>query len=67
MTMEQLKEYLEKTNYDPRTYRIGQAGYDDCVTLEEIYGKWHVYYAERGVRSSDEIFDNEEAACNYIC
>jgi hypothetical protein len=34
--------------------------------LEENYGKWSVYYSERGNKSSLKIFYNENEACSYL-
>ena len=61
-----LKEYLEKFAFDPRTYSLEGGLPTEKYVLEETYGKWCVYYSEKGLRSGERQFDNEEAACDYF-
>ena len=28
--------------------------------------KWFVYYLERGIRTTNEIFNSEEEACDFL-
>ena len=39
----------------------------DCFyNIEKIEDKWTVYYSERGVKTTNEIFKSEKEACQYI-
>jgi len=43
----------------------GEAIHDRYV-LEEIYGEWHVYYFERGLRIDESVFRSEAEACRRL-
>jgi len=66
MTKAQLKEHLEKDGFNPKAYLLEPGFHADQYVLEESYGVWSVYYSERGIRSGEKIFDNEEDACGYF-
>lgn len=67
MNKNELKKIL--TNLKIRTdayYLNGGAPPDEIYVLEEIYGKWFVYYSEKGLRSGEREFNSEDAACRYL-
>jgi len=66
MTKPQLKEYLEKYGFNSNTYSLEPGIHADQQVLEEHYGVWSVYYSERGIRSGEKTFNNEEEACDYF-
>ena len=66
MTKAQLKEYLEEHGFNPQTSSLESGLHADQYALEENYGVWSVYYKERGVRSGEMTFTNEEEACGYF-
>lgn len=39
---------------------------DEALCIVENYGRWSVYYSERGQRTEDQSFDSEEAACDVF-
>ena len=44
----------------------GQGKKDECLCLEKIQDKWSVYYLERGIKTTNEIFDSENDACQFL-
>ena len=44
----------------------GQGKNDECLCLEKIQDKWSVYYLERGIKTTNEIFDSENDACQFL-
>jgi hypothetical protein len=66
MTKAQLKEYLDRHGFNPQTYSLEPGVHADQYVLEENYGKWPVYYSERGIRTGEKVFNNEEEACAYL-
>lgn len=34
--------------------------------LGKIQDKWSVYYLERGIKTTNEIFDSENDACQFL-
>ena len=44
----------------------GRGRKDERLCLEKIEDKWTVYYSERGVKTTNEIFKSEKEACQYI-
>ena len=66
MTKTQLKEYLERSGFNPQTYSLEPGLHADQYVLEENYVVWSVYYSERGIRLGEKIFNNEEEACEYF-
>ena len=36
------------------------------LILEQTVDGWSVWYSERGLRSGEHFFQNEDAACRYV-
>ncbi len=66
MNREELIKALNKLNIDPFYYSLEGHKREFAFNLEESYGKWTVYYFERGERSYEKTFDDEKKACEYI-
>lgn len=67
MNTKELKKALKKAKIPTEFYNLDGTGRDDerlCLVKEN--GKWVVYYLERGVRTTELLFDSEEEACKYI-
>ena len=67
MTRETLEKELKKAGVPDYIYNLtGQGKKDECLCLEKISDKWSVYYLERGVKTTNEIFDTEDDACQFL-
>ena len=67
MTRETLEIELKKAEVPDYIYNLtGQGKKDECLCLEKIGDKWSVYYLERGVKTTNEIFDTENDACQFL-
>ncbi|MBU5472276.1 hypothetical protein [Roseburia sp. MSJ-14] len=67
MTREILEKELKKAGVPDYIYNLtGQGKKDECLCLEKIGDKWSVYYLERGVKTTNEIFDTENDACQFL-
>ncbi len=47
-------------------YSLSEGLQNESYCIEQMKGCWAVYYSERGIRSSLELFDTEEDACLYL-
>ena len=64
MTREVLEKKLKIAGIPDYIYNLtGQGKKDECLCLEKIQDKWSVYYLERGIKTTNEIFDSENDAC----
>lgn len=67
MKSNELNERLKEMGVPSHLYNLdGRGRTDERFCLELANGEWHVYYLERGVRTTDEAFPSEDAACEYI-
>lgn len=67
MNRTELKKILEQNNVPNYVYNFDPQGQkDERFTLVCEDGLWHVYYVERGVKTTDESFESEAAACEYL-
>ncbi|MDD6481802.1 MAG: hypothetical protein PUF65_06005 [Lachnospiraceae bacterium] len=67
MTVFELRRELERRGIKAFEYNLdGKGRTDERICLAEKDGKWEVYYAERGVKTTDEYFDTQEEACQFI-
>lgn len=72
MDRSSLLALLDSEHIDPRAY--GLEGVSDLPIedreeryfLEEEQSGWSVYYWERGLRSGEQRFDNEDGACRHL-
>jgi hypothetical protein len=61
-----LKSILDENKINPMTYSLSGGLNNDTICIEEIYGKWHVYYTERGEKFDEKIFNSASEACEYF-
>ncbi len=67
MTREILEKKLKIAGIPAYIYNLtGQGRKDECLCLEKSQDKWFVYYLERGIRTTNEVFDSENAACQFL-
>ena len=67
MNTKELKKALKAAGIPAEQYNLDGKGRDDerlCLVKED--SKWVVYYLERGARTTEQFFDSEEEACDYI-
>lgn len=67
MKSAELKVRLQQLGVPSHLYNLDGIGRtDERFSLDFIDGEWRVSYIERGVRTTDERFSSEDAACEYI-
>jgi len=67
MTMDELKNALDRAKVDPEAYSLrGGMGWYDRYCIEQIGKRWRVYFAERGERQDEKEFATESEACEYL-
>lgn len=67
MNKNELKDLLMKMGVPSILYNLDSAGRkDERFCLEFVNNEWRVFFCERGVRTTDESFVSEEAACQFI-
>lgn len=67
MTRADLKRILDDLKV--RTDMYGLSGYlEEAYCLSQETDGWHVFYGERGLRTGDQRFPTEHAACcDLLC
>jgi len=58
-----LKIMLDDLGVDSNSYSIDGEYSNESLCLENKHGAWSIYYSERGLRTKEEFFKNEEEAC----
>lgn len=67
MTREMLEKELNIAGVPNYVYNLtGHGKKDDRLCMEKIKDKWSVYYLERGIKTTNELFDSEDEACQFI-
>ncbi len=67
MKIQDLKKMLVEKQVPDNLYNLEGAGRkDERFCLEKVDDKWRVYYSERGVKTTDKVFELEEDACQFI-
>lgn len=61
-----MRVLLEAEGVAQDQYELDGGFCDECLCMEELAGVWHVYYAERGLRSGERGFDSEDDACQFM-
>lgn len=67
MKKEELKIQLQKYGVAEWLYNLDGKGRNDeryCLIRKEQ--KWNVYFSERGIKTTDELFESEDEACQFI-
>ncbi|HWE87965.1 MAG TPA: hypothetical protein VG317_00715, partial [Pseudonocardiaceae bacterium] len=62
----ELEEVLKARGVRDDLYSLSGGLAEDTLCIDEIYGKWFVYYAERGKKWDEKEFDSEDAACKHF-
>jgi hypothetical protein len=63
----ELLQQLKEAKINPNTYSLeGGSPSETYVLSDEGYGKWAVYYSERGERNGEKIFRSESEACEEL-
>lgn len=58
---------LQQINVSTDLYNLSGVGRkDERYCLEFASNEWRVYYSERGVKTTNEKFTSEDAACEFI-
>ena len=67
MKSKELKKRLQQKNIPTDLYNLDGIGRtDERFCLEFTGSEWHVYYSERGIKTTYERFSSEDAACDFI-
>lgn len=66
MKKDELKKALENKGIPKELYNLDGIGRTDERFCLQCNNKWEVYFSERGIKTTDLIFDTEEEACQYI-
>lgn len=67
MTKEILEKKLKVAGVPDYIYNLtGKGRTDERLCLKKIQNKWSVYYIERGIKTTNEIFESEEDACQFL-
>lgn len=67
MNKNELKNTLMKLGVSSILYNLdGDGRTDERFCLEYTDNEWRVYYSERGIKTTNEIFASEEDACQFI-
>lgn len=67
MTINELKELLEKKNVPQHIYSLMIGGFpNEAFCLVKNENNWEVYYSERGKKRGAKQFSNETEACEYL-
>ena len=67
MTRNELLHTLKRMGVSPMLYNLdGEGRIDERFCLEFTNGEWYVYFIERGTKTTNERFESEEDACQFI-
>jgi hypothetical protein len=66
MDRNSLREILDRENVDPRFYTFGVWNPWDQYCIEEGPAGWSIFFAERGMRQNERLFDTEDEACREL-
>lgn len=67
MKVEELRKKLQQEGVSDFLYNLDGIGRkDERFCLEKCNKNWNVYFCERGIKTTNEFFDSEEMACQFI-
>lgn len=67
MNREILEKKLKFAGVADYIYNLtGKGKKDERLCLEKIQDKWYVYYLERGIKTTNECFESEDDACQFL-
>ena len=67
MKVDEVADFLVKEGVRPRFFAINTVAADYAAVLyQEGPARWVVFYAERGDRIGEKVYDSEDAACQAL-
>jgi hypothetical protein len=66
MDRNELRDILDQADIRADVFDLDGRDCDECLRLERTPNGWIVYYAERGLRTNERTFPNEDEACRNI-
>lgn len=66
MDRAELRAALDAEGIPPGAYSLDGGLPEDRLCLDEVYGRWIVYYVERGQHREERTFAAEDEACRYL-
>ena len=68
MTREVLEKKVKIAGIPDYIYNLTGQGKNDemFIAWKKFRNKWSVYYLERGIKTTNEIFDSENDACQFL-
>lgn len=67
MDIEELKKFLISKNVSSDLYSLDGGLPNESYCIEKINDKWHLYYSERGIKSTISFYDNEDdVVCGFL-
>ena len=66
MDRQQLRYLLAKEGVPEWAYSLSGGLAEDRLCLDEVHGRWLVYYVERGRRWNERWFRTEDEACRHM-
>ena len=66
MNKQELEEVLLSNKVPKDLYSLSGGLPNETYCLEKGKNGWHVYYSERGIKTSIGHFENEEVACECL-
>ena len=66
MNKEELLQALRKESVREDAFDLNGGHLPETYTLSESYGRWFVYYSEKGLESGKEEFATQSQACEYL-
>ena len=66
MNKQELEEVLLLNKVPKDLYSLSGGLPNESYCLEKKKSRWHVYYSERGIKTTDKHFNSESEACQFI-
>ena len=66
MNKQQLLQAIPKEGIREDAFDLDGGHLSETYTLSESYGRWFVYYSEKGLESGKKEFTTQSQACEYL-
>lgn len=66
MDVTELRTRLKEQRIPEDAYTLLSKEKSESLCLQEIEGRWVVFYSERGMRTNQKYFDEEDLACHHF-
>ena len=66
MNKEELLQALQNAAIREDAFDLNGGHLSETYTLSESYGRWFVYYSEKGVESGKKEFATQAQACEHL-